>query len=93
MTQLRTDGVLCRESAGTGSEVLKVVPVTGAVFSGFIVDQSIFMRPLFPHPPLIILVLLIVQYVVNMCDTESVGGVSNYCYYIYAIDGNNSYTV
>ena len=32
-TQLHTDGVPCRESAGTGPVVLKVVPVTGAVFS------------------------------------------------------------
>ena len=30
VTQLRTDGVHCRESAGTGPVVLKVVPVTGA---------------------------------------------------------------
>ena len=37
--QLRTDGVHRRESAGTGPVVLKVVPVTGAAFSGFTVDQ------------------------------------------------------
>ena len=30
VTQLRTDGVNCRESAGTGPVNLKVVPVTGA---------------------------------------------------------------
>ena len=30
--QLGTDGVRCRESAGTGPVTLKVVPVTGAVF-------------------------------------------------------------
>ena len=30
ITQLRTDGVHCRESTGTGSVVLKVVPVMGA---------------------------------------------------------------
>ena len=30
ITQLRTDGIHCRESAGTGPVVLKVVPVTGA---------------------------------------------------------------
>ena len=34
VTQLRTDGVHCRESAGTGPVVFKVVPVTGAVFAG-----------------------------------------------------------
>ena len=32
VTQLRIDGVHCRESAGTGPEVLKVVPVTCAAF-------------------------------------------------------------
>ena len=30
VTQLRTDGIHCRESAGTGPVVLKIVPVTGA---------------------------------------------------------------
>ena len=34
VTKLRTDDVYCRESAGTGSVVLKVVPVTGVAFSG-----------------------------------------------------------
>ena len=34
VAQLRTDGVHCRESAGTGPTVLKVVPVTGAAFAG-----------------------------------------------------------
>ena len=32
--RLRTDGVHCRESAGTGPVVLKVVPVTGSPFAG-----------------------------------------------------------
>ena len=31
--QWRTDGVHCRESTGTGPEVPKVVPVTGAVLA------------------------------------------------------------
>ena len=31
---MRTDGVHCRESAGTGPVNLKVVPVTGAAFAG-----------------------------------------------------------
>ena len=39
VTLLRTDGVHCRESVGTGPEVLKVVPVTGAAFSSFTMDQ------------------------------------------------------
>ena len=35
VTQLRTDGVHCRESAGTVPVVLKVVPVTSAaIFAG-----------------------------------------------------------
>ena len=33
VTQLRTDGVHCRESAGIGPVNLKVVPATGAAFS------------------------------------------------------------
>ena len=37
---LRTDGIHCRESAGTGPVVLKVVPVTGAAMCS----------SLFPHP-------------------------------------------
>ena len=34
VTQLRTDGVHCREFAGTGPLVLKVVPVAGAALAG-----------------------------------------------------------
>ena len=33
VTQLRIDGVNCRESTGTGPVVLKVVRVTGAAFA------------------------------------------------------------
>ena len=44
------DGVHCRESAGTGPEVPKKVPVTGAAFSGLTTGQSmcasLFARPL-----------------------------------------------
>ena len=32
VTQLRTDDVNCRESAGTGPVIIKVVSVTGAAF-------------------------------------------------------------
>ena len=40
VTQLRTNGVDCRESTGTGPVVLKlVVPVAGAAFSGVTMDQ------------------------------------------------------
>ena len=39
VTQLRTNGVLCRESAGTGSANLRVVPVTGAVILQVTMDQ------------------------------------------------------
>ena len=48
VTQLRTDVVHCRESAGSGPVVLKVVPVTSAAFSDFTVDQ--LMRLSFPTP-------------------------------------------
>ena len=39
VTQLRTDDVHCRESAGTGAEAFKVVPGTGAAFSGVTRDN------------------------------------------------------
>ena len=47
-TQLRTDGVHCRESAGAGLEVLKVVLVTDAAFAGH--HGAINMRLSFPTP-------------------------------------------
>ena len=46
VTQLRTDGVHCRESTCTGPEVFKVVPVTGAAFAGH--HRPINVRLLFP---------------------------------------------
>ena len=49
---MRTYGVHCRESAGTQPLVLKVVPVTGAAFSGIIMDHFI-CASLFPHPLLV----------------------------------------
>ena len=49
VTQLRTDGVHCQESAGTGSSVLKAVSVTGAAFSGITMCQLI-CASLFAHP-------------------------------------------
>ena len=55
VTQLRTDGVHCRESAGTGAViVLKLVLVTtGAAFaSPRWIDQSM-CASLFPHPLLV----------------------------------------
>ena len=66
VTQLRTDDVHCGESAGTGPVVLKVVPVTGAIFSGFIMDQLI-CTSLCPHQ-------LNNWYKVGMYDTESIEG-------------------
>ena len=39
VTQLRTEDVHCRESAGAGPDFLKVVPVTGAALSGIAMDQ------------------------------------------------------
>ena len=46
VTQLRTDGVHCRESAGTGPPVnLKVVSVTGAAFAS---PWTNYFAPLFP---------------------------------------------
>ena len=44
VTQLRTNDVHCRESAGTGPVVLKVVPVTGAVCAnGITWSQSVLL--------------------------------------------------
>ena len=46
ITQVRTDGAHCRESAGTGPVVLKVVPVTGAAICSIVLRSSIHnMRP------------------------------------------------
>ena len=47
-TQFLTDGAHCRESADTGPVVLKVVPVTGAVFSQVTTNQLI-CASLFPR--------------------------------------------
>ena len=57
-TQLRTDGVHCRDSAGTGPVDVKIVRVAGAAFSDITIDQ--FLWPLFSHT----------RYVVGMCDTK-----------------------
>ena len=46
---IATDGAPCRESTCTGAVVLKAVPVTGAAFSGFTMDQCL-MRLSFPTP-------------------------------------------
>ena len=51
VTQLRTDGVHCRESTGTGPVVLKVVPVTSAALASN--HGPINMRLSFPHPLLV----------------------------------------
>ena len=48
VTQLRTDGVHCRESAGTGPVVFKVVLVTGAAILQVTMDQ--LKRLSFPTP-------------------------------------------
>ena len=41
VAQLRTDGVYCREPAGTGPVVLKVIPVTGAAILRVTMDKLI----------------------------------------------------
>ena len=48
VTQLRTDGVYCQESAGTGPVVLKALRVTSAAFSGFTMWANC-NAPLFSH--------------------------------------------
>ena len=49
VTQLRTDGVHCGESAGTEPVALKVVPVTGAAILQVTMDQ-LMCASLFPYP-------------------------------------------
>ena len=51
-TQVCTNGVHCRESAGAGPVVLKVVPVTGATILQVTMDQ-LMCASLFPHPLLV----------------------------------------
>ena len=51
VTQLRTDGVCCRESAGTWPVDLKVVTVTSAALAGHL--GPINMRLSFPYPLLV----------------------------------------
>ena len=46
-TQLRTDGVDCRESAGAGLVVLKVVPVTGTTLPFQVSPRANRRAPLF----------------------------------------------
>ena len=59
------DHTYCRESAGTVTVVLKVVPVTDAAFLGVTMDHfmcaSHFLHPLYYY-----------WYAVVMCDTESI---------------------
>ena len=43
-----TDGVHCRESAGTGPVVLKVVPLAGAANLQVTMDELMYAS-LFPH--------------------------------------------
>ena len=47
VTQLRTDGVHCQESVGTGPVVLKVVPVTGAALAS--PRTKYYCAPSFSH--------------------------------------------
>ena len=58
-TQLRTDGVHCRESADTGPVVLKGVAVTGAAFAPPCSMDRVMCSSLFSHP-------LLVQYEMGM---------------------------
>ena len=80
VTQLGTDGVYCRESAGTGPVVLKIVPVTCAAFSGFTINRF-FIRLSFPTSTIntINTIGTIGTTVCSghddmSCDTESIGG-------------------
>ena len=61
---MRTDGVHCRESYGTGPVVLKVVPVTSAGFSGLTMDHFLCVSIFFT----------LTSGTVDMCHTESIEG-------------------
>ena len=52
VTQLCTNDVHCRESAGKGPVVLEIVPLTGAAILQVTMDQLI-SASLFPHPLLV----------------------------------------
>ena len=51
LLQLRTDDFHCRESAGTGPVVLKVVPLTSAALQ--VTMDQLMCASLFPHPLLV----------------------------------------
>ena len=72
VTQLHTDGVHCRESAGTGPVVLEVNPVTGAALADITMDQ-LMCASLFLHP-----LLILNWYKVKSGYVESIGG-SGWC--------------
>ena len=55
VTQLRTDGVHCRESAETRPVVLKVVSVTGVALAAHHEPNN--MRISFPHPLLVCIIV------------------------------------
>ena len=69
VTQPRTDGLYCRESAGTGPAVLKVVSMTDAAFSGITMDNFLCTF-LFPRP-----LLICSGHVLKVRYREIVGGV------------------
>ena len=46
---MHTDGFHCRESAGTGLVVLKVVPVTDTAFSGITMEQFSYAFFFYTH--------------------------------------------
>ena len=67
VTQLRTDGVHCRESTGTGPVVLKAVPVMGAAFAGH-------------HGSSNVRLYLPTSTIANICDTHSIGDIMQYSF-------------
>ena len=69
-TQLRTDGVYCREPASTGPVALnKVVPVAGAAVSGITMDRFL-CASLFPYP----LIVCTFNIIAKMCHRENIEG-------------------
>ena len=63
---MHTDGVHCREFAGTGPVTLKVVPVTGAAFTGH--HGPNIVRLSFPTPTLGMKWVYVYIYMLKVCN-------------------------
>ena len=79
VTQLCTNGVHCRQSAGTGPVVLEAVRVTSACFSGSITMDQLLCASLSRHP-------LLEQ---GTCAIQKMSEAFLVCYIIYIMYKDN----